>query len=63
MYRCTGKWMAGRRDGRLMPPGPSISKEDDLMSDGVRWRDNYDAAVAEAKKENRPVILEFYMEG
>jgi hypothetical protein len=55
--------MAGRRDGRLMPPGPSISKEDDLMSDGVRWRDNYDAAVAEAKKENRPVILEFYMEG
>ena len=47
----------------MTPPRPSLPKEDDLMSDGVRWRDDYDAAVAEAKKENRPLILEFYMDG
>jgi hypothetical protein len=33
------------------------------MSDAVRWRDNWEAALAEAKQANRPLVLEFYMDG
>ena len=33
------------------------------MSDAVRWRDNWEAALQEAKQANRPLVLEFYMEG
>jgi hypothetical protein len=33
------------------------------MSASVAWRDNWSAALEEAKKADRPVLLEFYMEG
>jgi thioredoxin-related protein len=29
----------------------------------INWRDNWDSALTEAKKENRRVLLELYMEG
>jgi thioredoxin-related protein len=29
----------------------------------VDWRDSWDAALQEAKKAERPVVLEFYLEG
>lgn len=29
----------------------------------VSWRDSWEAAFKEAKKEKRPVVLELYMEG
>lgn len=33
------------------------------MGEAVNWRGNWDAALEEAQKEQRPLILEFYMEG
>ena len=29
----------------------------------VYWRDSWNAALEEAKKANRPLVLELYMEG
>jgi thiol:disulfide interchange protein len=29
----------------------------------INWRDNWDSALEEAKKENRRVLLELYMDG
>jgi thioredoxin-related protein len=29
----------------------------------INWRDNWDSALAEAKQENRRVLLELYMDG
>ncbi len=33
------------------------------MSKPIAWRDNWPAALEEAKQANRPLLLEFYMEG
>ena len=33
------------------------------MTAVVYWRDNWEAALKEAKEANRPLVLEFYMEG
>jgi hypothetical protein len=33
------------------------------MSDSVQWRGNWTEALAEAQKANRPLALEFHMEG
>jgi uncharacterized protein YyaL (SSP411 family) len=33
------------------------------MTAAVYWRDSWNAALAEAKKENRPLVLELYLEG
>jgi uncharacterized protein YyaL (SSP411 family) len=33
------------------------------MSELIRWRDNWEAALAEAKESQQPLVLEFYMEG
>lgn len=33
------------------------------MSTAINWRDNWSAALEEAKQTNRPLVLEFYMEG
>jgi uncharacterized protein YyaL (SSP411 family) len=33
------------------------------MSEVVNWRATWQEALAEAKKENRPVALEFFMDG
>jgi|YelNatPaOPRAMG01_1025707.scaffolds.fasta_scaffold01867_7 hypothetical protein len=33
------------------------------MSESIQWRDNLAEAMAEAKKANRPVVLEFHLEG
>jgi uncharacterized protein YyaL (SSP411 family) len=29
----------------------------------INWRDNWDSALEEAKKENRQILLELYMDG
>jgi hypothetical protein len=29
----------------------------------INWRDNWNSALEEAKKENRRVLLELYMDG
>jgi hypothetical protein len=34
-----------------------------IMSASVAWRDNWSAALEEAKKADRPLVLEFHMEG
>ena len=34
-----------------------------LIMSEVHWRDNWTAALEEAKKLNRPLALEFHMEG
>jgi hypothetical protein len=34
-----------------------------MTSATVNWRDNWEAAAAEAKLENRPLLLELYMDG
>lgn len=33
------------------------------MSESIQWRDNLTGAMEEAKKANRPVLLEFYLDG
>jgi hypothetical protein len=33
------------------------------MSELVQWRTNWQEAVEEAKKANRPVALEFFLDG
>jgi hypothetical protein len=33
------------------------------MSESIQWRDNLTEAQEEAKKANRPVLLEFYLDG
>jgi hypothetical protein len=33
------------------------------MAAVVYWRGNFDAALKEAKEQNRPMVLELYMEG
>lgn len=33
------------------------------MSTSVAWRADYDAALGEAKKTGRPMVVEFYLEG
>jgi hypothetical protein len=33
------------------------------MSESIQWRDNLAEAMGEAKKANRPVVLEFHLEG
>ncbi len=33
------------------------------MSELVQWHTDWQEALAEAKKANRPLALEFYMEG
>jgi thioredoxin-related protein len=38
-------------------------KEDIIVSDSVQWRTDWQEALEEAKKANRPLALEFFMEG
>jgi hypothetical protein len=33
------------------------------MSESIQWRTDWQEALDEAKKANRPLALEFYMEG
>jgi hypothetical protein len=33
------------------------------MSELINWRSSWPEALAEAKKANRPLVVEFYMEG
>ncbi|MEW6387497.1 MAG: thioredoxin family protein [Thermodesulfobacteriota bacterium] len=33
------------------------------MSELIEWRDNWEAALAEAKAAQRPLLLEIYLEG
>ena len=33
------------------------------MSEGINWRSDLQAAMAEAQAAQRPVVLEFYLEG
>jgi thioredoxin-related protein len=33
------------------------------MSEAINWRSSWDAALEEAKKAKRPLVLELYMEG
>ena len=33
------------------------------MATEINWRADWSAALEEAKKANRPLVLEFYMEG
>jgi hypothetical protein len=33
------------------------------MSESIQWRDNLTAALEEAQKANRPVVLEFHLDG
>jgi hypothetical protein len=33
------------------------------MSESIQWRDNLAEAMEEAKKANRPVVLEFHLDG
>jgi len=33
------------------------------MSESIQWRTEWQEALNEAKKANRPLALEFYMEG
>jgi hypothetical protein len=33
------------------------------MSELINWRSNWPEALAEAKKADLPLVLEFYMEG
>ncbi len=33
------------------------------MSADIAWRNNWDTALKEAQQANRPLVLEFYMEG
>lgn len=33
------------------------------MSETINWRTDWEAALAEAQKENRPLALEIYLEG
>lgn len=33
------------------------------MSELINWRGDFSGALAEAKKANRPMALEFYMDG
>jgi hypothetical protein len=33
------------------------------MSESIQWRTDWQEALDEAKKNNRPLALEFYMEG
>ena len=33
------------------------------MTAVVYWRDNFEAALKEAKEANHPLVLELYMEG
>lgn len=33
------------------------------MSESVDWRTDWPEALAEAKKLNRPLVLEFYLDG
>ena len=40
----------------------NIPKEE-YMAEAVQWRDDWSQALEEAKKEGRPVALEFYMDG
>jgi hypothetical protein len=38
-------------------------KENIIMSETIRWRTNWQEALAEAKKANRPLALEFFLDG
>jgi hypothetical protein len=33
------------------------------MSESIQWREDLTAALAEAKQANRPVALEFHLDG
>jgi hypothetical protein len=33
------------------------------MAEAIAWRDNWAEALEEAKKVNRPLVLEFHMDG
>jgi hypothetical protein len=33
------------------------------MSEAIAWRDNWTEALEEAKKANRPLSLEFHLDG
>jgi hypothetical protein len=33
------------------------------MSETIQWRTNWQEALEEAKKANRPVALEFFLDG
>jgi len=33
------------------------------MSETINWRTDWEAALKEAQKENRPLVLEIYLEG
>ena len=40
-----------------------IRKEKHHMAESITWRDNWTEALAEAKKANRPLALEFHLDG
>jgi hypothetical protein len=40
-----------------------VAKEGTSMADSIQWRDNLTEAMEEAKKANRPVALEFHLDG
>jgi hypothetical protein len=33
------------------------------MADSIQWRDNLTTALEEAQKANRPIVLEFHLDG
>ena len=33
------------------------------MADSIQWRENLTEALEEGKKANRPVVLEFHLDG
>jgi thioredoxin-related protein len=39
-----------------------LTERSHLMAE-INWRDNWDSALEEGKKENRRVLLELYMDG
>jgi hypothetical protein len=39
------------------------TKENIQMSEAIAWRDNWTEALEEAQKANRPLSLEFHLDG
>jgi hypothetical protein len=59
--KCNGK---NREDDSAKDNSSAFSgdKETAEMA-SIGWRDNWAKALEEAKKTNRPLLLEFYMDG
>jgi thiol:disulfide interchange protein len=52
----------GRSRGRPGDQKKTLKERRQLMGE-INWRDNWNSALEEAKKENRRVLLELYMDG